>query len=118
MSFSKPFSIEEQKYILRYRHRMTAGDIAQNLAKQFGDYNGGDRSPDGIRDFIRRYDSESTEAMFRLQRRHQEKFGDLGFDRVDVDFIISACFDHAIAVIQNGKQPQKQAKNRGHVTGK
>jgi hypothetical protein len=118
MSFSKPLSVEEQKFILRNRHRMTRGQIATELAKQFAEHNGGDRSPDGVSDFIRRYESESTDASFRLQRRHQEKFSELRLDKIDVDFIISACFDHAITVLENGKHPPKPAKNRGRATGK
>lgn len=119
MAFAKPYTTEEQKFILKNRNTKTYGQIALEMAKIFPERQAGAVSPDGIRDFVHRYESENSDMTFTgPARKFKERFSNLGLSKVDVDYMISACLDHSLTMLENNIKTSKPSEKRGRATGK
>lgn len=119
MAFSKPYTVDEQKYILKNRNTKTYGQIALEMAKIFPERQTCAVSPDGIRDFVHRYESENSEMFFTVPaKKLKERFSNLGLSKVDIDFMISACLDHSLTMLENNIKTPKPVEKRGRATSK
>jgi hypothetical protein len=113
MSYNTPFSMDEQKYILKNRRAKSPATIAEELGEKYKQTNGGTRTREGVRDFLRDYDLDTLDATLRIPRQFKRRMMQLGWDNVDVNYIVEAALEAAIKVAeqQRGiKTPEERAQ--------
>jgi hypothetical protein len=87
---NKPFTDREKEYIILNKDRMTRGDIAKHLQKEFGEDNDGElRNPLSIANLISDYNAQFLRVQIGLLKTHKERFAKEKMEPAHVDKLVN-----------------------------